>query len=116
MICARDFWLQLQEFILRVKDGLEVCLCEVRQYLCMYVYIYICICIYDRYLIHRFSLFDFSVNQEQFQKKYQLRRFLYLGVWNGLAATPGDSRRLQLYRKILSRTPLKTLEVCMSKL
>ena len=82
------FLVTLQEFILRVKDGLEVCLCEVRQYLCMY-YIYK----YDMYvhMIHRFSLFDFSVNQEQFQKKYQLRRFLYLGVWNGLAATPGDS-------------------------
>ena len=56
--------------------------------------IYVCIIyIYDMYvhMIHRFSLFDFSVNQEQFQKKYQLRRFLYLGVWNGLAATPGDS-------------------------
>ena len=67
MICASDFWLQLQEFILRVEDGLEVCVCEVRQYLCIYIYK----CIYDMYvhIIHRFSLFDFSVNQEQFQKK-----------------------------------------------
>lgn len=103
------FLVTLQEFILRVKDGLEVCLCEVRQYLCMY-YIYIWyVCTYDTQVFFVWFLSQSRAVSKEIPIKA-------LSVPGGLEWSCSDSRRLQFYRKILSRTPFKTLEVCMSKL